>query len=149
MQFSIDDGVNPTYTRHLGDTDVMRTVKLKNDPDAAATDVWVGYERIAETGLGAFGYGRTITISVSASNRLGDAITPVAFDFRIETESKHQEAESSKPETAPVAPSDPDLGGNNDAGFQVIGGDLAGTKVLYDSHEPVVPEVGPQSDIPP
>jgi len=147
--FTIDDGVNPAYTRNLGDTDLMRIIKLNADPDGAATDVWVEYERTEESALAVYGYDQIISVTVSAVNRLGHAMAPTAFDFKIETHTEHQDAEANKPVTTAVDPADPDLGGNNDAGIQVIGGDLAGTKVLYNSLEPVPPEVGPDSDIPP
>lgn len=146
--FTIDDGVNPVYTRNLGDTDLMRIIKLNDDPDAAATDVWVEYERTEESALAAYAYGGTISVTVSAVNRLGHAMTPVDFDFKIETETEYQDAEETKPETTALDPDDPDLGGSNDTGFQVTGGNLAGTKILYSSSEPVYPEVGPESDIP-
>jgi len=52
-------------------------------------------------------------------------------------------------EIGPVAPNDPALGGDYDAGIQVNSGDLEGAKIVYDSSEPVAPVFGPSDEVPP
>ena len=70
-----------------------------------------------------------------------------SYEFKTETESAHDEALANSPHTAPLSPTDINIEGY-DAGIQVIGGDLDGAKIIYDSRGPVTPLFGPTDEMP-
>jgi hypothetical protein len=77
-------------------------------------------------------------------------ITHGEYSFRVETETQHDDAKANLPPTVDVDTNDPDLEGSYayDTGAQLVSGQLAGAKILYDSSEPVTPPFGPTGEIP-
>lgn len=148
IKFTIDDGVNEAYTRDLGDETVVRIIKLTEDEDTEVTKLWAVYDRSMEATYGDYSYDADINIKVDAKNRRDDWMTQTSYDFNIETETEHANAETNLPDTAPVDPGDPALGGSYDTGTQVNSGDLEGAKIVFDSNEPVIPRFGPMNELP-
>ena len=70
------------------------------------------------------------------------------YAFGTESVTERDDAQANLPETSPLDPNDPDLGGDYDAGLEVISGDLAGARILYNSNEPVIPEFEPLDELP-
>jgi hypothetical protein len=73
-----------------------------------------------------------------------------SFNFHLESEL--QSAEAWEPENLPdsntVAADDPDLGDGLDDGIEVISGELAGAKIIFDSNELQMPQFGPLYEVP-
>ncbi|NVM20461.1 MAG: hypothetical protein HWN68_01600 [Desulfobacterales bacterium] len=147
----VDDVNNDKYTRDLSDTTVVRVVKLTEDEDTRVTKLWAVYDRSKDI-LGNYSYDTNINIGVDAKDRRGDWMTQTSYDFNIETETEHANAETNSPDTVPVADDDPALDDPDyiDAvGIEVTSGDLEGAKIIYDNSEPVQPILGPIDELPP
>jgi len=145
IKFTINDNIiSPVYERDLGDDAVVRVVKLTSDDDTQVTRLWAVYDRSREATYGNYDYDTNTNIKVDAKDRRGDW-TQASYDFNIETEAEHDEAQTNLPDTEPVDPIDPAY----DAGTEVTSGDLKGAKIVYDSTEPVTPEFGPLDELPP
>ncbi|NVM56534.1 MAG: hypothetical protein HWN51_00220 [Desulfobacterales bacterium] len=74
-----------------------------------------------------------------------------SYDFNIETETEHNDAQANLPDTGPLSPTDlaiVDAEHTYDVGIEVTGGDLKGAKIGYDSSEPVQPTFGPTAEVP-
>jgi hypothetical protein len=152
IRFTITDGINAVYERDLSDTDVVRVIKLSADPDSRVTQLWAVYDRSMEAGYGNYAYDTDVSIKVEAKDRRDDWMTPRSYDFNIETQAEHQDAEDHAPDTGPLAPAelavvDPEQ--TYDTGLKVTDGDLEGAIVVYDSGEPVEPTFGPTEELPP
>lgn len=142
VEFTINDGDNPEYSRDLSH-DTVRYVNLSDDPDTAVTGLWIVYDRSGD-GYGNYAYDTSINVKVDARDRRGDSLTQVGFDFHIETEQDHDDALANCPDTAPA-----DTAGTGyDAGIVVTSGELEGARILYDSSEPVAPTFGPTDELP-
>jgi len=151
--FTVDDGNNDPYSIDLGDTDLVRVVKMNNEElDTAVTQLWAVYDRSRDGQYGGvFPFESTVNISVCLTNSLGD-VAEKAYRFRVETEAKHNEAShpSNLPEHSTVEVDDPDLDDallTYDTGFQVTYGDATGTKIIFNSSD-VAPEIAPISELP-
>jgi hypothetical protein len=149
ISFTINDRINGAYTRDLGDTSVVRVVKLAEEPDTSVTKLWVVYDRSLDA-LGVYSFETQVTVTVDVENRKG-AANQVNCDFLIETEEEHDYAQdpANLPDASPVDPGDPALGGPYDTGIQVNSGGLEGAKTIYVSTEPLLPSYGPSDEIPP
>lgn len=150
VTFTIDDGVYGTYTQDLSNSSVVRVIKLTDEADTAVTKLWVVYDRAVDT-LSYFAYDTSVSISVDVTDRKGATLDQATYQFRVETQEEHEYAHDplNLPDSGPVAPDDPDLGGPYDTGIQVNSGDLEGAKVIYNSGEPLTPRFGPTDEIPP
>jgi uncharacterized repeat protein (TIGR01451 family) len=148
IKFTIDDSVNPVYERDLSDTTVVRVIKLTSDSDNEVTKLWAVYDRSTEATYGNYFYDTTVNIKVDAQDRRDDWMTQASYDFGIETESEHNNAQANLQDTGPVDPYDPALEGSYDTGIQVNSGDLEGAKIIFDSSEPVAPTFGPTNEVP-
>jgi subtilisin family serine protease len=144
---TIDDGVNPVYSVSLGETDVVRTVKLSQDEDSQVSILWVIYDRSREGTLGNFPYGNTIIITVEAKDRSGDWMQLHTYSFAVETKQDHDEAFKASPGTVALQSDNSLLKDLYDTGFKVISGALKGMMVLFNNSEPVKPELGPSDEI--
>ena len=151
VQFTISDGVNPSYTRNLGHGTV-RVVKMTADPNTQVTSMWVVYDRSEESGgLQNFLYDSTVNVKVDATDVMANDMIQASFDLNVESKAEHDEAWAPEnlPDTGNVPAGDPDLGGGLDEGIEVNSGDLAGAKIIYDSNERQTPQFGPMDEIPP
>jgi hypothetical protein len=150
--FTINDGVHNVYERDLRDTDVVRTIKLNEDPDSRATHLWAVYDRSMEAGYGNYAYDKNVHIQVDAKDRRGDWMTPRGYDFNIETQAEHNQAEVESPDTGLLAPAElavVDPENIYDVGIKVTEGSLEGAMIVYDGNEPVGPTFGPTEELPP
>jgi subtilisin family serine protease len=151
VRFTIDDGVNTSYNRSLGDATV-RFMKLTADPDDQVTRMWLMYDRSQEGGiLTNFPYDSNVNIKVDCTDVMTNNMNQAAIDFNVETSDEHDDAQNSEsvPDSSSVDGSDPDLGGALDDGIKVDSGDLQGAKVIFDSSENQIPTLGPTDEIPP
>jgi subtilisin family serine protease len=151
IRFAVDDGLNPLYTRNLADPTV-RVIKLSDDDNGQVTRLWVVYDRSEESALAAvYSFDSDVNIKINATDINHNAMNQAGYDFHIESEAEHNAAlmPENLPDTAAVAPDDPDLGGVYDEGIRITGGDLSGAKILYDGGQPQTPQFGPLNEIPP
>jgi hypothetical protein len=146
IKFTVDDSANSVYERDLSDTSV-RVVKLISDPDTQATYFWAVYDRSVDI-YGNFSYGADINIKVDIRDIRDDAISQGSYDFRVETQEEHDQAQANLPDTENIDPDDPDLEGVYDTGSRISNGELAGARIIYDSTEPVLPILGPENELP-
>ena len=147
IKFTIDDRVNEVYARDLNDTRVVRVVQLSDDDNTQVTSLWAIYDRSQDI-YGYYSYASNINIKVDVKDRRGDWMEQASYDFKIETEIEHNEAQINLPDTIPVDLNDPALGGSYDTGIQVVSGELEGAKIVYASSEPVTPIFGPMDELP-
>ena len=141
VQFTIDDGTNAVYERDLGDTSVVRVVKLTSDPDTSVTKFWIVYDRSLDV-YGNFGYDVDVNIKVDAKDRFDYIMTQAAFDFNIETTDEHDTAQANRPETSVSTHA-------GETTITVINNDeLNGFQIVYDSTEPIAPFIEPLNEIP-
>ena len=149
ISFTINDRINGAYTRDLGDSSVVRVVKLTEEPDTSVTKLWVVYDRSLDA-LGVYSFETQVTVTVDVENGKG-AATQTSYDFLVETQEGHDYAQdpANLPDASPVDPGDPALDGPYDTGIQVNNGGLEGAKTIYVSNEPLLPSYGPIDEIPP
>jgi hypothetical protein len=147
IQFIIDDGFHLPYIRDLR-FDTFRAVKLNGDPDDRATFFWAVYDRSLEPVMPIhYPPDSHINIKVAIRDVAGYILRPAAFEFRIESAAQHAASEQNLPETEDFYPADTDSGGSVYAGIQVVEGELAGAKIVYNSNEPLTPQFGSQDGI--
>ncbi|MBW2143254.1 MAG: hypothetical protein JRG75_02500, partial [Deltaproteobacteria bacterium] len=145
IKFTVYDGTY-TYVRDLNNTAVVTVTKLLDESDSQVTELWVAYHRAAEGWLGNYSFDTEIHIQLDI-NITEDRGIQAGYEFKIETETAHDEALANSPDTSLLPPSDIRIEGY-DAGLQVIGGDLDGAKIIYDSSGPVTPLFGPIDEMP-
>jgi len=139
VTFIINDGIGP-FERDLGDTDVVRIVKLTADADTSVTRLWVAYDRTREPVLGDYPYDSDISITVDVQDKTGDTMQQTQYAFHISAN-----AQGNLPPTTEIVNS-PEPGLTT---LSVTGGGLEGAKIIYDSNEPVPPKFGPLDQVPP
>jgi hypothetical protein len=143
IEFTIDDGVNPAYTRNLNNPSVFRVVKLTTDNDDEVKKLWAVYDRSLDT-YGNFQYDANVNITVNAKDRMGLEMAQESFQFNIESSSEQITAQDNEPYTSTLANS-PSMGLTTES---IDSGILAGAKVIYDSNEPIQPKFGPVNEVP-
>jgi hypothetical protein len=154
IQFTVDDGGIADYKRDLSNTQVVRVVKLTEEPDTNVGHLWVTYYKSSEPSsypYNTYPFETSITIQVDVVDREGFHMEQAVFTIGIETEAEHEVAQESAdlPDVSTIDPEDPDLEGEYDAGIQVDSGDLAGARIIYNSDEPLEPTFDFSSGIPP
>jgi subtilisin family serine protease len=150
VEFTVDDGVTPGYTRNLG-AGTVRFVKLAADPDDRVTRMWIIYERSQESGgLQNFPYDSDVNIRVDAADIMANDMNQARIDFNVETLAEHNDAldPANLPDSSAIVGIDPDMGALED-GIRINSGDLENAKVLYDSSETRTPFFGSLDEIPP
>jgi hypothetical protein len=150
VQFTINDGINPSYTRNLG-SGSMRWIKLTVDLNTEVTRMWVVYDRGEESGgLQNFPFGSSVNVAVDATDSMTNAMPQASFDFKVETQVQSDDAWAPEnlPDSQPVAVDDDDLEGGLDDGVEVVSGQLTGAKIIFDSSELQTPLFGPMDEIP-
>jgi hypothetical protein len=143
IEFIINDGVNPAYTRNLSNPSVFRVVKLTTDDDDQVTKLWAVYDRSLDS-YGDYQYDANVNIKVNAKDRTGMAMDQASFDFNVETSSEQMAAQDNEPYTSTLLNS-PSIGLTTES---IDSGMLAGAKVIYDSSEPIQPKFGPVNEVP-
>jgi len=151
IKFTINDGslnaYNP-YDRDLGNSAVVRIIKLSSEPDSEIKKLWAVYDRSNETAYGNYAYEADVNIKVDVKDRNGIWMPQASFDFQIESETEHNQAQFYQPDSVPVDPDDPALIGTYSTGIQVNSGNLEGAKIIFNSNEPVTPRFGPEGELP-
>jgi len=145
IKFTVYDGTY-NYVRDLSNTAVVTVTKLLDESDSQVTELWVAYHRAAEGWLGYYSFDTEIHIQLDINNTEDRGIQ-ASYEFKIETETEHDEALANSPDTIPLPPADISIEGY-DAGIQVISGDLEGARIIYDSSGPVTPLFGPIDEMP-
>ncbi len=148
INFTINDGVNPSYGRNLGSA-FVRTINLTGDPNTQVTSLWAVYDRSLDV-FGNYNYDVDVNVTVDAIDRNAISMITASYVFNIESLDEHSAAQANLPDTSTVIPADPDLVGDpdRDTGTQVDSGDLEGARILYDSIEPIEPYFGPLDEVP-
>ncbi len=144
IAFTVNDGVNPVYGWNLGDTAVVRVVKLSSDDDSRVTKLWAVYDRSKEAIYENYPYDTIVNIKVDAKDRRGDWMGQANYDFKIETQTEHDDAQANMPPITTISDS-PSPGLTTTS---VNSGNLAGARILYDSNEVVIPTFGPADELP-
>jgi hypothetical protein len=67
-------------------------------------------------------------------------LQPAAFEFKIESVAEQAAARQNLPETEEIYLSDQPFSDRHDASLQVVEGELAGARVMYNSREPLTPK---------
>ncbi len=150
IRFRISDGVS-VYRRSLRSNAVVTVTKLLDEDDSHVTDLWVAYHRAGETALGNYPFNSVINIEVDIYGNNGQTIQ-ASYEFKTETEKKHNSAKLSSPTTSPLAPTDVkiiDVVGYDASGVQVIRGTTKGASIVYDTSGPITPVFGPSKELPP
>jgi hypothetical protein len=147
IHFTIDDGFHLPYIRDLR-FDTVRVVKLIDDPDDRTTFLWVVYDRALEPYMPTkYPQNSHIYIKVAIRDVADNILHPAAFEFKIESATRRAASTQNQPKTEDLYAVDPDSGGSLDAGIQVVEGELAGAKIMYNSNEPLTPQFGSQNGI--
>jgi hypothetical protein len=140
IRFIIDDDVQQTYIRNLN-SDTVRVVILENGPDGRPGFLWAVYDRFLETYMPAgYALNSYIHIEVQIQDVEANILQPAAFEFKIESATEQAASHQNLPETEEIYLSDEPLNNGHDAGIQVVSGELAGARVMYNSSEPLTPE---------
>jgi hypothetical protein len=152
IKFTINDGsgsgYNP-YERDLSDTAVVRIIKLNSEPNSDVKSLWAVYDRSRETVYENYSFEAEVNIKVDVKDKDGFWMSQASFDFQIESETEHNQAQIYQPDSGPVSPDDPALTEPFNKGIQVNSGNLAGAKIVYNSNEPVTPRFGPVGELQP
>jgi subtilisin family serine protease len=152
IDFTISDGSaggdNP-YARDLGDGAVVRIVKLGSEPDSEVKNLWAIYDRSNEAAYGNYAYETEVNIKIDVKDTNNVSMPQAVFDFQIESETEHDQAQFNQPDSGPVDPNDPAQLWPFNTGIQVNSGNLEGAKIFYNSIEPVTPRFGPENELPP
>jgi subtilisin family serine protease len=151
VQLTIADGINPGYTRNLAHGTV-RWLNLSADPDTQVTRLWVVYDRSQESGgLANFPFDSSVNVKVDATDSMTNTMPQTRFDFKVETQVQSDDAWAPEnlPDSQPVAVDDDDLEGALDNGVEVVSGQLASAKIIFDSSELQTPLFGPMDEVPP
>jgi len=152
IEFTINDGsaggYNP-YVRDLSDGAVVRIVKLGSEPDSEVKNLWAIYDRSNEAPYGNYAYETEVNIKIDIKDKNNLSMPQTVFDFQIESETEHDQAQFYQPDSGPVDPGDPALSGPYNTGVQVNSGNLEGARMLFNSNEPVLPRFGPANELPP
>lgn len=151
-EFTIDDGVNEPYLIDLGDTDVVRFVKVNSDDlDTAVTQLWIVYDRSKHQPYGLYAYDMVVDVAVRIKNLKGD-FTDGFFTFKVESEESHNQAtdEERVPNYTQMEESDNDFEDDThtyNMGFQIANGDLPDFKIIFNDTD-IQPEPAPIEDLP-
>ena len=152
IKFTINDGsgngYNP-YVRDLGDNSVVRVIKLNSGPDSDVKSLWAVYDRSKEATYGNYAYDVEVNIIVDVNDKNGISLPQANYEFKIESETEHNQARFYQPPSGPVDPDDPGLTGPYNMGIQVNGGNLDGAKIIFNDKEPVAPRFGPEGELQP
>ncbi|MCK5487564.1 MAG: hypothetical protein KAI86_15205 [Desulfobacterales bacterium] len=147
IRFTIDDGFHVPYIRDLR-FDTVRVVKLIDEQDDRATFLWAVYDRLLEPYMPSnYQHNFHIYIKIEIRDVADNILQPAAFEFKIESAAQRAASRQNRPKTEEIYAVDPDSGGSHDAGIQVVEGELAGARVMYNSNEPLTPQFGSQGEI--
>ena len=140
IRFIIDDRAHRPYIRNLN-SDAVRVVKLDDAPDGQSTFLWAVYDRFLEPYMPAsYALNSYIYIKVQIQDVEDNILQPAAFEFKIESVAEQAAARQNLPETEEIYLFDQPFSDRHDASIQVVEGELAGARVMYNSREPLTPK---------
>jgi hypothetical protein len=140
IRFIIDDSIHQPYIRNLN-SDTVRVVKLDDAPDGQSTFLWMVYDRCLETYMPTrYALNSYINIKVQIQDAEANILQPAAFEFKIESEAQQAAANQNLPETEEIYLSDQPIDNGHDVSIQVVSGELAGARIMYNSSEPLTPK---------
>ena len=143
IRITVDDGELGPYSRNLN-SDTVRVVEVETHNDVVL--LWVVYDRSLETVLPmAYAHDANIHITVEVEDIAGNALPPAHFDFNIESVEEQERAWNNLPDFVFLEPLN--AGSGNDAGVEIVSGELAGARIEYDDNEPLTPMFGPMNEI--
>jgi hypothetical protein len=146
IRFEIDDGVHFPYQRDLSSDTIWAVFVEDEDPHQML--IWVVYDRSLETYLPPlYNTGRIVRITVNIIDSLQHRLPPQKFWFNIEPDPGRTIEFSSLPEYDYIHHEDLISDARYDAGMEILSGELAGAKILYNSQEPLTPGFGPVNEI--
>jgi hypothetical protein len=144
--FEIDDGIHFVYERDIG-SDSVRIEEVTGD-DPQKNLIWVVYDRSLETLLPPLYIPDNIVhITVHASDVHQNSLPPRQFRFKIESDPGHAVEFDRLPDYDFVDSYDLITEWFFDSGMEILSGELAGAKIIYDSGEPLTPGFGPGDDV--
>jgi hypothetical protein len=140
IRFTIDDRVHRSYIRNLS-SDEVRVVKLDNAPDGQSTFLWAVYDRFLELYMPtSYALNSCIYIKVHIQDLENNILQPAAFEFKIESAAEQAVSQQNLPKTEEIYVFEQPFSDRHDAGIQVVEGELAGARVMYNSWEPLTPK---------
>jgi len=123
------------------DADAVRVVKLDDAPDGRSTFLWAVYDRFLEPFMPpSYALNSHIYIKVDIQDVEDNLLRPAAFEFKIESAAEQAASPQNLPETEEIYLFEQPFNGRHDASIQVVGGELAGARVMYNSWEPLTPK---------
>jgi hypothetical protein len=143
IRITVDDEELDPYSRNLN-SETVRVVEVETNNDVVL--LWVVYDRSLETVLPmAYAHDANIHITVEVEDIAGNALPPAHFDFNIESVEEQERAWNNLPDFVFLEPLN--AGSGNDAGVEIVSGELAGARIEYDDNEPLTPMFGPMNEI--
>ena len=143
IRITVDDGELDPYLRNLN-SDTVRVIDVETSNDVVL--LWVVYDRSLESVLPmAYAHDANIHIIVEVEDIAGNALPPAHFDFSIESVEEQERAWNNLPDFVFLEPLN--AGSGNDAGVEIVSGELAGARIEYDDNEPLTPMFGPMNEI--
>jgi hypothetical protein len=142
IRLTIKDGVNNPYELDLRDTAVVRVIKLTADPDTRLRKFWVVYDRAKDDiRWNRYPFDSIVYIILGAKDRSKGWVNAI-YDFKIESEMEHNDAEAARPVTGEFTEGDSTTitVQSNDA--------LDGLQVVYSNIEPVTPCLRSSDELP-
>ena len=140
IRFIIDDRVHQPYIRNLN-SDAVRVVKLDDAPDGQPTFLWAVYDRFLESYMPpSYALNSYIGIKVDIQDVENNILQPAAFEFKIESAAEQAASQQNLPKTEEIYLFDQPFSNRHDASIQVVEGELAGARVMYNSWEPLTPK---------
>lgn len=140
IRFFIDDRIHRPYMRNLS-SDTVRVVNLDDAPDGQSTFLWAVYDRFLEPYMPpSYALDSYIYIKVQIQDVEDNILQPAAFEFKIESAAAQAASRQNLPETEEIYLFDQPFDGGYDASIQIVEGELAGTRVMYNSGEPLTPK---------
>ena len=146
IRFYISDGEYGLYERNLS-SPTVRVVEVDTDSSTAVT-VWAVYDRSLEPELPPlYALDTIVQIWMTAEDIYRNEIAVECHDFKIESDDQQAHAFDHLPESQSLYIKD--ATGIHDALVEVVSGVLAGTRIFYNSDEPLLPAFGSIGEIEP
>ncbi|MDY7033871.1 MAG: hypothetical protein SVY10_18405, partial [Thermodesulfobacteriota bacterium] len=143
IQFTITIGED-SYIRDINSSDVVRIKNLTSEEDTRITELWAVYDRSKDTD-GVYPFDTEVNIMVDARDCRGDWMVQESYSFRVETESHHEDAN----DPANLPTTEETSTGDMTTITLVTNDGLNGIQIVYNTDEPIKPQVGPYDEIPP
>ena len=142
IEFTITVGIEDAYSRDIGDSDVVRIVKLTSDGDTGVTRLWAVYDKSRDS-EDTYPFDTEVSTRIDVYDRTG-GLTSETYSFRVESEAEHNYANdlSNLPVTEKTTE------GDLTTITVVSNDDLNGFRIVYHDSEPIRPHIGPMDEIP-